>query len=128
MEVVKSVEHGKANPAMTESTRLRLVFVESPYAGDVEANQNYARACMSDCLKRGEAPFACHLLYTQEGVLDDDKPEERNLGMRAGMAWGNMAEATVVYTDRGISTGMQYGIKQAEQEGRLVEYRSLVSN
>lgn len=27
-----------------------LVLLESPYAGDIEANLTYARACMRDCL------------------------------------------------------------------------------
>ena len=41
----------------------------------------YARACVADCLRRGEAPIASHLLYTQPGVLDDDVPEERAQGI-----------------------------------------------
>lgn len=58
---------------MTEP--LRLVIVESPYAGDIEANVAYARRCLRDSLARGEAPIASHLLYTQEGVLRDDVPD-----------------------------------------------------
>lgn len=101
------------------------VIVESPYAGDVAGNEAYARACMADCLKRGEAPFASHLLYTQPGVLDDTVPTERQLGIDAGLVWGKLAAKTVVYTDRGISRGMQYGIKNAETAGRPIEYRNL---
>lgn len=104
---------------------MRLVILESPYAGDVEANVAYARACMADCLRRGEAPLASHLLYTQPGVLDDDQPEERALGIAAGLAWGRCADATVVYVDRGISTGMAEGMRRADAEGRPVEQRSL---
>lgn len=104
---------------------LKLVLLESPYAGEVEKNVAYARACMRDCLLRGEAPFASHLLYTQEGVLDDLIPEERQLGIEAGLAVGKTFYATVVYTDRGISNGMKYGIERAEKEGRPVEYRTL---
>ena len=44
---------------MTPPT-MRLVVVESPYAGDVEANLAYLRRAMRDCLLRGEAPFASH--------------------------------------------------------------------
>ena len=40
------------------------VIIESPYTGDVERNLEYARRCMRDSIKRGEAPFASHLLYT----------------------------------------------------------------
>jgi hypothetical protein len=62
---------------------LILVALETPYAGDIEKNLRYARKCMHDCFKRGEAAYASHLLYTQPGVLDDNIPEERRLGMEA---------------------------------------------
>jgi hypothetical protein len=104
---------------------MRRVLVESPYAGEVVQNTGYARRVMADCLRRGEAPFASHLLYTQPGVLDDLKAEERALGIEAGLAWGMLAEVTVVYLDRGISTGMQLGIERARREGRGIEWRSL---
>lgn len=108
---------------------MRLVVIESPYAGDLARNQRYLQACMADCLRRGEAPFASHGLYTQPGVLDDTDPEQRKLGMAAGNAWREMAEATVVYTDLGISRGMITGIKHAEvvQRGDAhpIEYREL---
>lgn len=80
---------------------------------------------MHDCLIRGEAPFASHLLYTQQGVLDDRIPDERRLGIAAGFAWGSLARAIVVYTDYGISEGMKQGIDKALAEGKPVEYRSL---
>jgi hypothetical protein len=106
---------------------MRCVLVESPYAGDVETNVTYARACMQDCLRRGEAPLASHLLYTQVGVLDDAIPEERERGILAGLAWGRRADLTAVYTDRGITVGMQQGIAAAEALGRPIEYRTLAA-
>ena len=102
-----------------------LVIVESPFAGDVEGNQIYARQCMRDCFLRGEFPYASHLLYTQEGILDDTKPEERKLGIEAGLTWGQHATKTVVYVDLGISDGMDEGIVRAKREGRTVEIRAL---
>jgi hypothetical protein len=104
---------------------MRLVILESPYAGFVSLNEAYARACLRDCLLRGEAPIASHLLYTQPGVLDDTKADERALGIEAGLLWGQFANATVVYTDRGISSGMKLGIERARREGRVIEYRIL---
>ena len=101
------------------------VIVESPFAGDVERNITYARACMHDCFKRGEAPFASHLLYTQKGVLDDLVTKERSLGIEAGLAWGEAADKTIVYTDFGISGGMQLGVERAKLIGRPVEFRKL---
>lgn len=102
-----------------------LVLLESPYAGNIERNVTYARACMRDCLKRGEAPFASHLLYTQPGVLDDTVRDERELGIEAGLAWGAIADRTVVYADYGISPGMAKGIDRARECGRPVEVRHL---
>jgi hypothetical protein len=104
---------------------LPLVLIESPFAGDIELNIRFARACMRDSLSRGEAPFAMHLLYTQEGILNDDIPEERSWGIAAGMAWGKNAEITAVYTNLGISPGMEYGIQRAKEEARPLEYREL---
>jgi hypothetical protein len=46
-----------------------LVIVESPYSADatrsIDDNLLFARQCMMDCVRRGEAPFLPHLLYTQ---------------------------------------------------------------
>jgi len=104
---------------------MKLVILESPYAGNVKRNEAYARLCLRDCLMRGEAPFASHLLYTQSRVLDDTVPEERAFGINAGLKWGRVAEKSVVYTDVGISSGMKYGIERAKKDGRPVEYRTL---
>jgi hypothetical protein len=102
---------------------MRRVILESRYNGDVERNVAYAKRAMRDSLERGEAPIASHLLYTQ--VLDDSVPTDRALGIIAGLAWGTVAEATVVYADLGISSGMQHGIDHANGHGRPVEYRWL---
>ena len=103
------------------------VLVESPLNADtqegVEANLAYARDCLADCLRRGEAPFASHLLYPQ--VLNDRIPAERTQGIEAGLVWGQAADLTVVYTDLGISPGMQKGIERAQSEARRVVYRKL---
>lgn len=114
---------------------MRRVILESPYAGTSNwtpirwwqrlMNIRYARACVRDSLLRGEAPIASHLLYTQPGVLRDEVPSERKHGINAGLAWRTVADASVVYTDRGISSGMDYGIKAARSSGLPVEFRTL---
>lgn len=108
---------------------MRCVVVESPYGSDspegIAANVQYARACLRDCLKRGESPIASHLLLTQPGILADGIPAERALGMGAGWAWMRRSDAVVVYTDRGISSGMSAGIAHAEKLELAIEYRRL---
>lgn len=108
---------------------MRLVILESPYAGPslavIRRNVAYARLCIADSLRRGEAPIASHLLYTQPGILRDRVPEERALGIAAGLAWRSVAQLTAVYTDFGISPGMQAAIDSASAEGRPVVFREL---
>jgi hypothetical protein len=102
---------------------MRRVIIESPYAGDIALHQGYLRACLLDCLRRGEAPFASHGLYTQ--CLNDKKPKERDLGIKAGFEWRFAADCTVVYADLGISKGMQMGIDHAKKIAQAVEVRKL---
>jgi hypothetical protein len=107
---------------------MRRVIVESPYKGNIIQrwlNRRYARACVRDCLLRGEAPFASHLLYTQRGILKDEIATERKLGMTAGWEWGSHGDAYVFYTDRGFSGGMNAALNIAKANGYKVEYRSL---
>ncbi len=104
---------------------MKLVILESPYAGEIQKNITYARACVRDSLLRNESPIASHLLYTQSGILDDNIPGERQLGIDAGLAWKTVAQATVVYADYDITPGMQYGIDQAKKHGLEVDIRYL---
>jgi len=58
-------------------------------------------------------------------VLDDGDPAERVQGMEAGWAWGAWANWIAVYTDLGISLGMDSGIAMALRIGVMVRYREL---
>lgn len=107
---------------------MKLVILESPYAGEVERNVMYARRAIRHSLSLGEAPIASHLLYTQPGILDDLIKEERDWGINAGLAWGRLAEASVFYTDYGWSHGMLYGKANAEQVGRQIIERTIGVN
>lgn len=83
------------------------VVLESPYAGNIERNIRFARKCMRDCIMRGEAPIASHLIYTQDGILNDDIDIERSLGIAMGLTWAKEADYAVFYTSKGWSTGMK---------------------
>ena len=106
---------------------MRRVILESPFAGDIERNIAYARQCVRDCLSRGEAPIASHLLFTQDGILCDGVASERQLGIAAGLAWVAYAEASVVYIDHGISSGMLRGIDAATEARIPVEFRRILA-
>lgn len=106
---------------------MKRVVIESPLKAPTayghRRNIRYAQLCLLDCLRRGEAPYASHLLYTQ--VLDDRDPKLRERGIRAGFIWGEFAEVCAVYEDLGVSAGMERGTARAESFGVVVERRKL---
>lgn len=108
---------------------MKRVIIESPYAPangrTVEDHLRYLRACMADSIHFGEAPYASHALYTQPGVLRDDVPGERKLGIDSGFAWRACADLTVFYVDLGWSSGMKAGQADCEAKGTPFEIRSL---
>lgn len=109
----------------SQTARMKRVVIESPYAGEIDSNVEYARACVRDSLSRGESPIASHLLYTQPGILNDLIPEERRRGIDAGLAWHETAHLIAVYVDRGISSGMKAAIDVARACEKVVEYRKI---
>lgn len=66
-----------------------LIFVCSPYRGDVEANKENARRYCRHVYEYGDRistpaiPFAPHLLFTQ--FLNDDDPTQRDAGLCLGL-------------------------------------------
>ncbi len=99
------------------------VIIESPLAGNFVRNIRYARLCMFDCLERGEAPYASHLLYPQ--VYNDRHPGQREAGIAAGLAWSAVAEVAAIYLDLGLSDGMKRGIERHRQNGLFISERRL---
>jgi hypothetical protein len=121
----------------------RYTCIESPFKGgdwsETQTNIRYARACAKDCLDQGEIPYASHMFFTQRGILDDRIKEERDKGIRAGkdIEWlmhvaSKFVEGVYVcsafYTDRGMSPGMELGIKEAKSVGREIVVRQLGPN
>lgn len=103
----------------------QIVIMESPYAGDVSKNIDYARKCLKACLLANETPFASHLLFTQDGVLRDDIPVERKMGIDAGLEMQRRADKVVVFIDLGITEGMNKAINMAIRNRVPIEYREL---
>jgi hypothetical protein len=111
---------------MTQPTKRILTVIESPYAGNRVRNIIYARRALLDSLSREEAPFVSHLLYTQ--VLDDDDPIQRRWGINAGFSWHSVADLCAIYTDYGMSRGMEEGIISAQKFGLIIDYRKIGEN
>ena len=108
---------------------MRAAIVESPFKtteivfanGEkfiIEEAQNvlYAKACCLWALDNGFSPYASHLFFTQ--FLDDAIPEERKLGIEAGITWGRLAGERLFFVDRGFTEGMVYGYEAAEKQNQ----------
>ena len=93
---------------MTDS---RLVYIASPYAGDVEGNVAFAKAACRYAAAQGCTPVAVHLMYPQ--FLDDRVPKEREAGLKMGQRVLAACEEIWLCGER-----MSAGMKAEEAEAR----------
>lgn len=93
---------------------MKLIYVASPYAGDVEKNTESAKRACRHVMNEGHAFFAPHLLYPQ--LLDDLNPQERQAGLDMGLEVLRKCDELWCYGDR-ISPGMAREIEQAKNFG-----------
>ena len=96
-----------------------IVYICSPFSGDVETNVVNARRYSRFAVDKGYIPIAPHLLFPQ--FLDDDKPEERALGLFFGNALMSKGAEVGVFGSR-ISSGMEAEIKRAKWKDYRVRY------
>ena len=103
-----------ANIQNSEKQALRafrpIVYICSPYSGDVEGNVAAARRYCRFTVEQGYIPIAPHLLFPQ--FLDDTNPPERELGLFFGNALMSKCSEVWVFGSR-ISSGMESEIKRA---------------
>lgn len=106
---------------------MKLVIVESPYGAPSQTerdyNTQYAYLACRDCLERGESAWGSHLIWPQ--FLDDNNPENRRVGIHAGLAWSRAADYHVFYTDRGWSSGMLAALDHCITNQRPLRLRAL---
>ena len=91
---------------------MKLIYVASPYAGDVERNVEYAKQACRTVTESGHAFFAPHLLYPS--VLDDAVPAERQAGMEMGLTLLHRCDELWCFGPC-VSSGMQAEIAEAER-------------
>ena len=89
----------------------RLVYIASPYAGDVVANTQFAIRCCLYAIQQGCTPVAPHLLYPQ--MLDDSEPEQRAIALKLGHRLLSVCQEVWACGSR-ISSGMAGEIALAE--------------
>lgn len=96
-----------------------IVYICSPYSGDVEANVAAARRYSRFAVDKGFIPIAPHLLYPQ--FLNDDDERERELGLFFGNALMSKCAEVWVFGSR-ISAGMEAEIKRAKWKDYHLRY------
>ena len=99
---------------------MKLVYICSPFAGDIESNVRFARAACLYAAEQGCAPVAVHLLYPQ--ILDDNIPAQREIGIRMGLRVLASCDELWICGER-ISHGMSCEIAEARRLG--IPVRSL---
>lgn len=97
-----------------------LVYICSPYAGDVHQNTKNARRYSRFALLRNTIPFAPHLLYPQ--FMDDSDPAERRLAQHKinYVMIGKCDELWVFGSV--LSNGMEYEISIAKKRRMKIRY------
>ena len=96
-----------------------IVFICSPYAGEVEENILAARRYSRFAVDKGYIPIAPHLLFPQ--FLNDAAPNERQLGLFFGDALMSKCSEVWVFGSR-VSAGMAVEIKRAKWKNYRLRY------
>lgn len=92
----------------------KLVYIASPYAGDVLKNIEFAKTACRYAMEQNCTPVAVHLLYPQ--FLDDNDPVQRSAGLCMGHRVLLACDELWVCGER-ISSGMAAEITEAEKLG-----------
>ena len=96
-----------------------IVYICSPYAGDVEGNTAAARRYSRFAVEAGYIPIAPHLLFPQ--FLNDTDQKERELGLFFGNAIMSKCSEVWVFGSH-ISSGMEAEIKRAKWKNYRLRY------
>lgn len=96
-----------------------IIFICSPYAGDIEKNIKAARDYSRFAVGKGYIPVAPHLLFPQ--FMNDADPQERELGLFFGNALMSKCSEVWVFGSN-ISNGMQAEIKRARWKNYRLRY------
>jgi len=96
-----------------------LVYICSPFAGDVERNIENARKYCAFAVKQKAIPLAPHLHYPQ--FMDDGDPAQRKDGLRFALILLVKCDALWVFGER-ISEGMKKEIAKARKKSIPIKF------
>ena len=96
-----------------------IVYICSPYAGDVETNVKAAQRYSRFAVDSGYLPIAPHLLFPQ--FMNDGDPKERELAMFFGNVLMSKCAELWVCGDT-VSSGMAAEIERAKRKNYIIRY------
>lgn len=96
-----------------------LVYICSPYSGDVEANTEKTECFCRFALDQGNIPIAPHLMFPR--FMNDDDPAERDLAIFMGIVLMGKCQEVWVLGDA-VSAGMQKEIDKAHIWRRRIRW------
>ena len=96
-----------------------VVYVCSPYAGDVENNTIKAREYCRFAVEQNCIPLAPHLLLPQ--FMDDENPQERELAMFMNKVILGKCKELWVFGET-VSKGMAVEIETAKKRNQTIRY------
>ena len=96
-----------------------VVYICSPYSGDVEKNTANARRYSRFAVDRHYLPITPHIYFTQ--FMDDNIPEERDTAIF--MNWVLMSKCAELWVfGEYISPGMKAEIERAKRKHMKIRY------
>jgi hypothetical protein len=110
---IEREEYRKLHP------RKPIVYICSPFAGDIVRNTENARQYCKFAVRQGTIPFAPHLFYPQ--FMSDDDPEQRKLGLLFGMIWLCKCDELWCFGNR-ISDGMRRELAKSRAKGIPIKF------
>lgn len=116
--VYEALKNSEAEAKVLRAFR-PIVYICSPFAGDIEGNVAAARRYCRFAVDSGYIPIAVHLLFPQ--FMDDGNPEERELALFFGNAIMSKCSEVWVFGER-ISSGMASEIKRAKWKNYRLRY------
>lgn len=94
-----------------------LVYICSPYSGNIEFNANSARIYSRFAVAKGAIPLAPHLLFPQ--FISEE--HERSLALFMGTVLLGKCKEIWVFGEY-VSDGMKREIAKAEKMGKIIRY------
>ena len=105
------------NRLLIDKKNRPVIYVCSPFRGEVEQNIKRAIGYCRFIYSRGAIPLAPHIIFTT--FLDDEIAEERKAGIKMGLELLSKCNELWAFGDK-LSEGMEREIAEAEKLGLRV--------